>query len=1576
MRMRMHEQTSGVEAFSEEGDSTCQFDRCCLDLSSENAKASLVKDLLDSKDNDALRLLEEEVDFATWAICLPRWLVSARSDFSSFLVSSFSVKWQGIALHSVVYPLPIPFEDIFGRSGPGLSKKKLKRLALKRTTHVVCMALNFLYYGGRPPSLELRRPPGILQLQCIRRLYNLLATCGSREEKFPVAPSRSGPELVASLKRLEDFLILSPGLDDPYSSRGVGQKVDTDLTKEELENFPQIRPFRSLDASRLKLNGTGSWPLEDYLSGPLWLPYVEPDILRHGQSTRGCPMPLLHNEEPKDYWDLAMRWESLGLLRLCEKPVGEQAVVKVFNAHKDLRWDRQIGDRRRVNYMERHLGGPSSHLPGGPSLIHLHIPKGHGVRGSVTDRRDFYHQCRVSWERTETNLTPFVFPLEDFAGTSAYESYVQRKAELSSKNREDVGDHLGEVRESKGGRRKKAAPLAERVYPAFAALYQGDHLGVEFALGGHEGLLMQEDLLQEGQRLLGHCPIPQTSTLQALIIGDFFVISTQGREVRKEKTEAFRLLEKSRAAYKKHGLAGSPEKDVAAEQLFKAAGAEVDGRDDCLDRNLCLVAAPLSKRIGLSILSLRVARLHRVTATLAARLTGGWVSVLLYRRCLSSIVKELFALGNYQKIEEADELRPLSRQAVQELQMLACLSPLMSTNVRAGVSSTVYATDASLGKGAIVETKVAPELSRLLWDGCDKQGHYTMLDSPFRELLKHVGEDYEEKEEGDVSAPDPEKQLPFFFDFVEICGGVGAVSDAMAQFGAVVAPVLDLSRSRQYNIKSLRMLEWIFYMVEENRFASVLLAPPCTSFSPAAHPMVRSYRRPLGFRRDHPKVLHGNWLAFRSILIARHAKKHRRPSGLEQPRLSKMAWLSAWQWLRQLGFEEAVIAACQFNSIHRKEFRFLCDGLDAKSLDRRCRGGHFHVRIEGKYTKDSAIYTPEMARHLAGAYVAALRKLRAEDRLEQPKLGKESCVINDLLVAKEWTLRRAWVWKKKAHINIYEASVVCSLLKELVKEEPDSKTNILVDSQVALGSVNKGRSSATSLQPVLQRAAALQIAGGLFPGLSFAPTRSIPADHPTRGREIPAAVPHSILELLSGIDWQLFHAQKLPRPYANWVRLSLLILLIHPSQALDFGFTQSSFLSELSSYHLWTFACSLFWVILTGGFVCKGLCCLSNRMRFSRSFIAMALLFQLAAAPIAPATLAEEARAAARSGIKLASDQLIKKETRENRAVLLADFEDWLWNEHSVSWDSLFNRKPLDPELISSWLATYGRDLHRAGKAYGKFAETINGIGMLKPIIKRQLTPAWDVAFAWLQDEPYEHHPAMPLSVILSVVSLSLLWGWATEGALFAMCWAGILRVGELVGATRADLVLPGDGIPGMRNILFKIREPKSRGRAARHQAARIDPEDFVLLISAVFKNFSQNQPLWSMSVQTLRKRMISLLKAIGLPTSKNGGERPYELSSLRPGGATFLLNLTENPDLVRRRGRWASLKVMEIYLQEISFATGVSRLDEEVKSRIERLSSAFGPVLRQAVTYLDCAVPCTAWPFLFRHHQRREGTG
>ena len=98
---------------------------------------------------------------------------------------------------------------------------------------------------------------------------------------------------------------------------------------------------------------------------------------------------------------------------------------------------------------------------------------------------------------------------------------------------------------------------------------------------------------------------------------------------------------------------------------------------------------------------------------------------------------------------------------------------------------------------------------------------------------------------------------------------------------------------------------------------------------------------------------------------------------------------------------------------------------------------------------------------------------------------------------------------------------------------------------------------------------------------------------------------------------------------------------------------------------------------------------------------------------------------------------------------------------------------------------------------------------------------------------------------------------------------------------------------------------------------------------------------------------------------------RGYDLASLRPGGATHLLNITEDAELVKRRGRWATTKVMNIYLQEIAVATGLEKLTPETRSKVDRLCAIFPLVLQQVLQYLKFNIPCTAWPMLFRHHQR-----
>ena len=79
----------------------------------------------------------------------------------------------------------------------------------------------------------------------------------------------------------------------------------------------------------------------------------------------------------------------------------------------------------------------------------------------------------------------------------------------------------------------------DSAYPCFQALFQGDHLGVEFALEGHQNLLIREGLLK---RVQGHLPLPTCYVWEGLIIDDYFVIGPHDPFQPKEQSEVFRHL--------------------------------------------------------------------------------------------------------------------------------------------------------------------------------------------------------------------------------------------------------------------------------------------------------------------------------------------------------------------------------------------------------------------------------------------------------------------------------------------------------------------------------------------------------------------------------------------------------------------------------------------------------------------------------------------------------------------------------------------------------------------------------------------------------------------------------------------------------------------------------------------------------------------------------------------------------------------------------------------------------------------------------------------------------------------------
>ena len=125
----------------------------------------------------------------------------------------------------------------------------------------------------------------------------------------------------------------------------------------------------------------------------------------------------------------------------------------------------------------------------------------------MTDRRDFYTQAGVSFERSRTNAVGPTFSLAEFRGTSAYFSYLDRVADgraWALTSCEGVLDFP---------QRSIVASDSSLVHPTFLALLQGDAGGVEFATSAHEGLLQRSGCLlgpgrlQSGARVDAHGPL-------------------------------------------------------------------------------------------------------------------------------------------------------------------------------------------------------------------------------------------------------------------------------------------------------------------------------------------------------------------------------------------------------------------------------------------------------------------------------------------------------------------------------------------------------------------------------------------------------------------------------------------------------------------------------------------------------------------------------------------------------------------------------------------------------------------------------------------------------------------------------------------------------------------------------------------------------------------------------------------------------------------------------------------------------------------------------------------------------------
>ena len=591
-------------------------------------------------ENEALRGMTE-LSYSKWCALLIPMVLKTRTAFSAFLATTIQLSQRTTGrgpLAPTFYPIPLPPATVF-RMPAGCSAKRRRGIHLSKAVHTVCMALNFWFHGGSAiePSLLQREPN--LQHRCLfRRIGALIKSDGPMSTFMVPKMGRKFPELIAQLNRISQLFTNLGTAGDPYDRVFPGMEMPskTDLDEE-------VQPYTDLCPERLVFHGSGQWEIDEFLPDDLAMAFREPRTLISGKPT---PIKPILRDPPERVAELAKKWDQHSLLYIHSQGVPSEGLVRIFNARKSAVQDRQIGDKRGQNGLESKILGPSACLPNGIDIADLCVdPSWQYLAVSISDRRDFCHQLKISPEKALGNTIGPAVPISLVEETTAYALWAAQKKDRQRYHRLRHGDMLAEPVD--GG---LLVPPPDHVWIAFNSVLQGDHVGVEVATAAHTSLLQKYGLLDDLSQLIASRPLRSSGMCQGLVIDDFFAVSVESLKTPPAESQSAKAFKSAQDAYQKHGVLGSPDKDICGETSGKTIGAFVNSSPHCTKHGMITIGAPTGKRLGLSFITLMLCRMPCTTDVLHACLVGGWVALMTYRRPCMSILDFAFRLVDSQSI--------------------------------------------------------------------------------------------------------------------------------------------------------------------------------------------------------------------------------------------------------------------------------------------------------------------------------------------------------------------------------------------------------------------------------------------------------------------------------------------------------------------------------------------------------------------------------------------------------------------------------------------------------------------------------------------------------------------------------------------------------------------------------------------------------------------------------------------------------------------------------------------------------------------------------------------------------------
>lgn len=1248
----------------------------------------------------------------------------------------------------------------------------------------------------------------------------------------------------------------------------------------------------------------------------------------------------------EEVWQLLVKLDAtgrLGGIRECDVLEGYQAGL--FSVGKSSTHDRLIFDSRPFNTLEVPLRQWIASMGAAANLCDIHLAPGEALITNGTDLREFYYSFQVGEERLVRNALLIRVMPADLVGFRCYDPKWEEEG--------------------------------RPIILGLRTLAMGDSMAVELAQTAHLGILIQLGLLDETNLLAMGLPPPRGDFFGGVVIDDLILFEKVARASLTSACSFESSIKMSSALqrYRELGLIPHEGKTFYGSVDSEFWGASLDGFKG-------LVRANLKRVIPVLYATLGILKLGICTVSLLEILVGCWTSIFLFKRRLLSILNVCYEA--LQRQEDRRSVLRLSPGLVDELLLVVSLAPLAATYLAAKDSSYLYESDASTWGVAVCRAKLPGWLQSDIHRHRLRKQVWSKLLSPSRSLLRIKGllPPAEELPGDQTLASHPlHIELGTCLQFEEL--------EKRAAFRQVQINVLELrgserlaayehfpGRSFSLSDSQVALGAWL-----KGRSSSIVLNQElqqslpfhvgCGMISNAGYipSEVNATDDPTRRRAVRkPEKLPESWMFEENF-----------PS-LDEQLACFDQWLRSYQAdpysVSGLPSMDELREPVDSHMVGKSHSKLFFDKNKSEAKSRKCK------RLEAGVSQNSVAENvfPNGASDFY-VYNPTAQSLGRTRLSEKAQDILRTIPLSRFLLPRNWKVTDDWRPDFAGYLDLYSGKK--GVAKLLVSLGP-SWAITFETSDDALQDVLEA-SNKSLIESVLAESCVFGFGAAIFCG-SF--SRAVRP--PVRSRDAVYGVPLMSDNMKEKVESGNRHAGWLSSLIIICQKKGIFFWIENPDSSflwsLDewlqlgsqdyscclrvdycvFGCSwrkrtrlltnthlkgQSRFCSRDHSHQRlvgwskcykasWTRVAQVYprrlcWLISVALLIDGGI--LKNKRRVDVS----------AMAKVSNVRIGEADNPGPRRNVRPARDvahlddaELVEPVTSILAMRVWKSFKDWSLRFMSPEdFDALSNFGPTLCVMVES----FGRSLFQKGDSIYVLRQLITLIQRWKPEFRSNLGRAWQLVSRWETLEPSNHRHPLPPAVFQAMVVVSYFWGWHRFAGIMVLTYESISRPGEMLRATRSDLLLPEDLLVEDPGTMFvRFRNPKGRKRGLqRVQHSKITDGRSTRFISRIFGHLPSWALLYPGSAASFRRRWDKVLQALAIPVSV--GLTP---ASMRGGGAVRAYRANEDITNLLWRMRLKNLETLQHYLQEAGAISLFSNLPSKSKARVQAATSLYSSLL------------------------------